>query len=105
VTTLRQSKAPEPEAAAFSASREVAVAPREAAALREATVRKAAEKFGSLTAGVFFLTGARVLRRGVTHFIPGILFVSADIAQPLPKILFIVSADVIQPIPIIFCIG
>jgi hypothetical protein len=51
------------------------------------------------------LTGARVLRRGVTYFIPGILFVSADIAQPLPNIIFIVSADVIQPIPINFCIG
>jgi hypothetical protein len=49
------------------------------------------------------LTGTRVLCRGVTHFIPKILFVSADIAQPLPKILFIVSADVIQPIPITFC--
>jgi hypothetical protein len=55
--------------------------------------------------GRFFLTGARVLRRGVTHFIPVILFVSVNIAQPLPKILFIVSADVIQSIPIIFCIG
>jgi hypothetical protein len=55
----------------------------------------------------FFLTSARVLRRGggVTHFIPGVLFVSANIAQPIPKMLFIVLADVSQPIPIIFCIG
>jgi hypothetical protein len=85
------------------------VTPREAAALREAAVRRAAEggsgKIRQPDGGSFFLTVARVLRRGVTHFISGILFVSADIAQPLPRILFIVLADVIQPIPIIFCIG
>jgi hypothetical protein len=46
-----------------------------------------------------------VLGGGVTHFIPELLFISADIEQPISKMLFIVSADVSQPMPIIFCIG
>jgi hypothetical protein len=41
-----------------------------------------------------FLTGIRVLRRGVTPFIPSMLLVSADIAQPIPQMRFMVSADV-----------
>jgi hypothetical protein len=86
------------------ASREAAAAPTKAV-VRRAAPREVTGKIQQPDGGRFFLTGARVLRQGVTHFIPEILFVSADIAQPLPKILFIVIADVIQPIPIIFCIG
>jgi hypothetical protein len=83
----------------------LAAAAWEAAAVRRAVPREAAGKIRQPDGGMFFSTGARVLHQGVTHFIPGVLFVPADIAQPLPKILFIVSADVIQPIPIIFCIS
>jgi hypothetical protein len=87
-----------------AASREAVAAPTKAAVWR-AMPREAVGKIRQPDGGRFFSTGARVLRQGVTHFIPRILFVSANIAQPLPKILFIVSADVIQPIPIIFCIS
>jgi hypothetical protein len=87
-----------------AALREAAAAPTKAV-VRRAAPREAAGKIRQPNGRRFFLTGARVLRRGVTHLIPRILFLSTDIVQLLPKILFIVSADVIQPIPIIFCIG
>jgi hypothetical protein len=87
-----------------AALREAAAAPTKAA-VRRAAPREVAGKIRQPDDGRFILTGARVLHWGITHFIPGILFVLADIAQPLPKILFIVSTDVIQPIPIIFCIS
>jgi hypothetical protein len=85
-------------------AREAAAAPTKAAVGRAAP-REVAGKIRQPDGGRFFSTDARVLRQGVTHFIPGILFVSVDIAQPLPKILFVLSADAIQPIPIIFCIS
>jgi hypothetical protein len=47
--------------------------------------------------GKSFSTSARILHRegaGVTHFIPGVLFILADKAQPIPKMLFMVSANV-----------
>jgi hypothetical protein len=87
-----------------AASREAAAALTKVA-VWTAVPREAIGKIWQPDARDFFSTIARVLHRGVTHFIPEILFVSADIAQLLPKILFIVLADVIQPIPIIFCIG
>jgi hypothetical protein len=76
------------------ASREVAAASREAAS-----------RLGSLTAQnqISPRLGFRVGRG--TPLIPGILLVSADVIQPIPKILFMVSADVIQSISIIICIG
>jgi hypothetical protein len=70
--------------AVVAASREAAAAPTKAVVQR-AVPREAAGKIRQPDGGRFFLTGARVLRQGVTHFIPRILFVSADIAQPLPK--------------------
>jgi hypothetical protein len=42
---------------------------------------------------------------GGTPLIPGILLVSADVIQLIPKISYMVSADVIQSIPIIFYNG
>jgi hypothetical protein len=54
---------------------------------------------------IFFRPALGFCIIGVTHFIPGVLFVSTDIVQPIPKMLFVVSADGSQPIPIIFCVG
>jgi hypothetical protein len=50
-------------------------------------------------------TGIRVCGAGGPAFIPGSLFVSADLGQPIPQILLFVSADLGQLIPTIIRIG
>jgi hypothetical protein len=85
------------------ASREAATTPREVAVWRVA-LREATGKIRQLDGKIFFLSALGFCIWGVTHFIPGVLFVSANIAQAIPKMLFIVSADVSQQIPMIFCI-
>jgi hypothetical protein len=49
-------------------------------------------------------TGIRVYGAGGA-FIPGSLFISADLGQAIPQILLFVSADLVQPIPTIIRIG
>jgi hypothetical protein len=76
------------------ASREVAVAPRWAAASREAMSR-----LSSLTAQnqISPRLGFRI--GGGNPLIPDTLLVSADVIQPIPKNSFMVLAGLCQPIP------
>jgi hypothetical protein len=50
------------------------------------------EKSGSLTASWGNSPGLGFAGLGGPEFIPGSFFVSADLGQPIPQILFIVSA-------------
>jgi hypothetical protein len=59
-----------------------------------------AGKSGILTASRGNSTGLRFAGPGGPAFIPGSLFVSVDLGQSIPQILLFVSADLIQPIPI-----
>jgi hypothetical protein len=61
---------------------------------------RGAGKLGSLTASRGNSMGLGFAGPGGPAFIPGSLFISADLGQPIPQILLFVSADLIQSIPI-----